>query len=95
MANFLRMKFNMFWIGNGNYNSYVRKDMVTAISDYAIAENKRKCKEAKEKYLLSDYSCGGKKESVVFLSNGEVFISSIPAKELVEIWNDGSEPKEV
>ena len=85
----------MFWIGNRNYNSYVRREMVTAISEYAIAENERKWKEAKEKYLLSDYSCGGKKESVVFLSNGEVFISSIPAKELVEIWNDGSEPKEV
>ena len=76
----------MFWIGNRNYSSYVRKDMVVAISDYAIAENKRKCKEAKEKYMLSDYSCGKKKESVVFLSDGEVFISSVPTKELIRLW---------
>ena len=78
----------MFCIGNKNYNSYVRKDMIVAISDYAIAENKRKCKEAKEKFMLSDYSCGDKKESVIFLSNGDVFISAIPTKELVQAWNE-------
>ena len=72
----------MFWIGNGNYNSYVRKDMVTAISDYAIAENKRKCKEAKEKYLLSDYSCGGKRKALYFFLMEKFLLVLSPLKNL-------------
>ena len=56
--------------------------MVVSVSNYDMPENKRRCKAAKENYMLYDYSKGDKKESVIFLSNGEVYISATPVDEL-------------
>lgn len=74
----------MFYIGNFNY---VRKDMIVTIGAYNVSENKRRCKEANSNSLLADYSCGKKKESVIFLSNGEVYISPILLNNLINDYN--------
>lgn len=79
----------MFSIGTSEeVNMFIRKDLITAIGDYSLAENKRKCKEAKEKYMLSDYSMGNKKESVIFTADGIVYISAIPTKELIKLFEE-------
>ena len=79
----------MFSIGTSEeVNMFIRKDLIIAIGDYSLAENKRKCKEAKEKYMLSDYSMGNKKESVIFTADGVVYISAIPTKELIKLFEE-------
>ena len=70
----------MFWIG---MNSYLKEDLVKCVSDYNLKENRRKVKTLQEQYMVSDYSNGKKKESVVYLTNGEAYITSIPVNELL------------
>ena len=70
----------MFWIG---MNSYLKEDFVKCVSDYNLKENRRKVKTLQEQYMVSDYSNGKKKESVVYLTNGEAYITSIPVNELL------------
>jgi len=71
----------MFWIG---MNSYLKEDLVKCVSDYNLKENRRKVKTLQEQYMVSDYSNGKKKESVVYLTNGEAYITSIPVNELLK-----------
>ena len=70
----------MFFIGSGNY---VKKDMIVLIGHYDVPENKRKCRDAASKFLLTDYSRGKKKNSVVVLSDGQVFISPLETATLI------------
>lgn len=78
----------MFWIG---MHSYLKKELVVSVSRYDMAENKRKCKRAKDNYMLSDYSNGHKKESVIFLSNGEVYISPLTVEEIINGNSEGEQ----
>lgn len=79
----------MFSIGlSPEANMFIRKDIIIAIGDYSLAENKRKCKDAKEKFMLSDYTLGKKKESVVFCSDGVIYISAVPTVELAKSFNE-------
>ena len=79
----------MFSLGvSEEANMFIRKDMIVAIGNYSLAENKRKCKEAKEKYMLSDYSLGKGKESVVFTSDGAIYISAVPTVELIKAFEE-------
>ena len=75
----------MFWIGG---LSFVNADMIVSVSDYSLEENKRKIKSAKTKNLVTDYSNGKKKESIICLTNGEIYISPIPVIDLINAENE-------